>query len=37
MRLLSLSFRDDGQSLDPALDMYAAYFSPDRPPAWKPW
>jgi AcrR family transcriptional regulator len=23
--------------LDPALDMYAAYFSPDRPPAWTPW
>jgi AcrR family transcriptional regulator len=22
--------------LDPALDMYAAYFSPDRPPAWTP-
>jgi AcrR family transcriptional regulator len=23
--------------LDPALDMYAAYFNPDRPPAWTPW
>lgn len=23
--------------LDPALDMYAAYFSPDRPVAWTPW
>jgi AcrR family transcriptional regulator len=23
--------------LDPALDMYAAYFHPDRPPAWTPW
>lgn len=23
--------------LEPALDMYAAYFSPDRPPAWTPW
>ena len=23
--------------VDPALDMYAAYFSPDRPPAWTPW
>ena len=23
--------------LDPALDMYAAYFSPDHPPAWTPW
>jgi hypothetical protein len=23
--------------LDPALDMYAAYFSPDRPAAWTPW
>jgi hypothetical protein len=23
--------------LDPALDMYAAYFSPDRPLAWTPW
>lgn len=23
--------------LDPALDMYAAYFSPDRPPTWTPW
>lgn len=22
--------------LDPALDMYATYFSPDRPPAWTP-
>ena len=22
--------------LDPALDMYAAYFTPDRPPAWTP-
>jgi AcrR family transcriptional regulator len=23
--------------LDPALDMYAAYFSPDRPASWTPW
>ena len=23
--------------LDPALDMYAAYFSPDRPAGWMPW
>jgi hypothetical protein len=23
--------------LDPALDMYAAYFNPDRPPDWTPW
>jgi AcrR family transcriptional regulator len=23
--------------LDPALDMYAAYFNPDRPPTWTPW
>ena len=23
--------------LDPALDMYAAYFSPGRPPGWTPW
>lgn len=23
--------------LDPALDMYASYFSPDHPPAWTPW
>jgi AcrR family transcriptional regulator len=23
--------------LDPALDMYAAYFSPARPPGWTPW
>lgn len=23
--------------LDPALDMYAAYFTPDHPPAWTPW
>jgi AcrR family transcriptional regulator len=23
--------------LDPALDMYAAYFTPDRPRTWTPW
>ena len=23
--------------LDPALDMYAAYFSPGRPASWTPW
>jgi AcrR family transcriptional regulator len=23
--------------LDPALDMYAAHFSPDRPSGWTPW
>jgi len=23
--------------LDPALDMYAAYFSPARPAGWTPW
>lgn len=23
--------------LDPALDMYAAYFNPDHPPTWTPW
>jgi len=23
--------------LDPALDMYASYFSPDRPAHWTPW
>ena len=23
--------------LDPALDMYAGYFSPDRPATWTPW
>jgi AcrR family transcriptional regulator len=23
--------------LDPALDMYAAYFNPDNPPTWTPW
>jgi hypothetical protein len=23
--------------LEPALDMYAAYFSPARPPGWTPW
>jgi AcrR family transcriptional regulator len=23
--------------LDPALDMYAAYFSPDHPRTWTPW
>jgi AcrR family transcriptional regulator len=23
--------------LDPALDMYAAHFSPDRPAGWTPW
>jgi AcrR family transcriptional regulator len=23
--------------LEPALDMYAAYFNPDRPCAWTPW
>jgi AcrR family transcriptional regulator len=23
--------------LDPALEMYAAYFSPDRPATWTPW
>ena len=23
--------------LDPALDMYAAYFSPTRPAGWTPW
>ena len=23
--------------LEPALDMYAGYFSPSRPPGWTPW
>lgn len=31
---------DDGRYvalLDPALDMYAGYFTPDRPATWTPW
>jgi hypothetical protein len=27
----------DDPLLEPALDMYAAYFSPDRPRDWTPW